>query len=407
MTDLNTKFTALEDQLTTQHGEIINSLDTIATALGAPPPGPTTTLADVVTALTQTNTILNGIRSDMNGYLLEIFNTVDAINTNASLNVQRLLATLLQTACPCDADVPLLPPDLGTTPTSATDQAKCQRIQYFIDLYRSWVITIAQYVGNQSSISSFQVNNLLQLTLGNVDITTGELKSGMPTSVRDSIVGQLASAVGSVGATEVDSTLFDAMSTGELEALRQALYGVTNAADGKPAADSAIDGLGLASWAASVLKTMFYSAWPNDIYSDVPAVDASAYDGTICAPLSGCVTIGTTSVTANIGAGDETVGAIVWTSEFSPTATRPDGARVWSATVFTQLPLGTELTLRKVHSADSAVTAHQCNVDGAIISVGEVGPTALPYTVTSAGSGLLVQSGGAVGIEVEICFVPS
>lgn len=293
MTNLSGKFSSFEDQISSNHTEIMNALDTIATALGAPPPGPTTTLADVVTAIEAGNTILAGIRSDMNTKLDAIFNTVDTINNNASLNAQRLLSVLLQTACPCDSDVPILPPDLGTTPTSADDIAKCQRIQYFIDLYRSWVVNVAAAIGNSGNISSFQINNLMQLTLGDVGISTGELKGGMPTSIRDGLVGQIGTAIAASSASAINTGLFTAITTtANLEALRQALYGVTNASAGKAAADSAIDGLGLDPLIAGILKSMFYASWPNDIYSDVPIVDASAYDGEVCAPPSeGCTTL--------------------------------------------------------------------------------------------------------------------
>lgn len=340
MSDLTGKFGGFEDQIASNHTEVMNALDTIATALGAPPPGPTTTLVDVVTALTQTNTILQGIRSDMNDYLLEIFNTLDAMNNNASLNAQRLLATLLQTACPCDTTTPLLPPDLGTTPIDATAQAKCQRIQAFIDLYRSWVIYIAQYVGNSGSISSFQVNNLLQVVLRNVDITTGQLASGIPTSTRDTITGLLSSAVGSVGAVVVDSALFDAMVSANLEAMRQALYGTDSAVDGKSAFDAVLSTLTIPSWTVVILRTMFYSSWANDIYSDVPIVDASAYDGTICEPpITECYNFDSSAVTMTTGPNTVHFEAIVWPNDAIFPAISETGGTVGSAPIWSTMDL--------------------------------------------------------------------
>lgn len=339
MSDLTGKFGSFEEQIASNHTEIMNALDTIATALGAPPPGPTTTLADVVTALTQTNIILAGIRTDMNGYLMEIFNTLDTMNNNASLNAQRIISTLLQTACPCDDTVPLLPPELGTTPTTADNQTKCQRIQYFLDLYRSWVITVGQYVGNQGSISSFQLNNLLQVTLGNVDITTGQLKAGIPISVRDTVVAQLTSVVGAAGAAAVDSGLFNALVPGNLEALRQALYGATTAEGGKAAAEGAINDLGLSIWVTAILKTMFYSAWPNDMYSDVPVVDASAYDGSICAPITECYTFDSSNVTMTTGPNTVHFQGIIWPNDAIFPAISETGGTVGSAPIWSTMDL--------------------------------------------------------------------
>src|SRR3982750_540281 len=229
MSDLTGKFGGFEDQIANNHTEVMNALDTIATALGAPPPGPTTTLADVITALTQTNTILNGIRTDMNGYLLEIFNTVDTINNNASLNAQRLLTLMLQTACPCDTTTPLLPPDLITDPTELENDAKCQRIQLFLDIWRSWSISLGVYLNNHGSISSFQIQNLLDITLGDVGVTGSELNV-MSTSTRDNL-SQFLNTAGTPSA--INAAIFDGMNDPALfEALRPGLYGATNASAG-------------------------------------------------------------------------------------------------------------------------------------------------------------------------------
>ena len=334
MSDLEAKFTELEAQLTTQHTETVALLEAIATALGAPPPGPTTTLEDVVAAIGTTNTLLTAIQSDMNGYLLSIFNTLDTINNNASLNSQRILSTLLQTACPCDATVPLFPPDLGTTPTSAADIAKCQRIQYFIDLFAGWVILVGTYVGETGSISSFQVDNMLAIHVGEVGITTGQIADPMSTGVRDSIVSKIASAVSSEGASSVNYGLFTAMTdSANLEGMRHALYTVTNAAAGRTSLDAMLDSLvGMVEPYLSIIKTMFYSAWLNDIYSDVPIVDASSYDGTICSEITpipddeNCVIITSTyPVTTDE---PQTYNAIVWPqygTNVLPSSVRPPG----------------------------------------------------------------------------------
>lgn len=340
MSDLSGKFGGFQTQISDNHTEVMNALDTIATALGAPPPGPTTTLDDVVTALTQTNTTLAGIRSDMNTKLDYIFNTLDAMNNNASLNAQRILALMLQTACPCDATTPLLPPDLGTTPIDATAAAKCQRIQYFIDLFRTWVINVGQYVGSQGSISSFQVNNLMQSQLADRSITTGQLANGMPTSTRDQIVGLLSSAVGSVGASTVDSTLFDAMVSANLEAMRQALYGTDSAVDGKSAFDDILNTLSIPSWAIVILRVMFYSSWANDIYSDTPIVDASAYDGTICEPpITECYDFDSSAVTMTTGPNTVHFEAIIWPNDAIFPAISETGGTVGSAAIWTTMDL--------------------------------------------------------------------
>lgn len=286
MSDLQAKFEAFESQVGTQHTEVIEALNTIITALGAPPPGPTTTLADVVAAIETTNSILASFHSDNNSNLISIFNLLDTINNNNSLNAQRLLAAFYQSMCPCDPTAPVLPPPLSELPLSADDIERCQRIQYFLDIFVGYTIDTGVYVDNTGSISSFQVNNLLQIHLLDLDITTGELRANIPTSTRDSIANTINSGVGTIGAIAVNTGLFEAMTNPDvLEALRQGLYAVDTAAAGIPAFNDALDSIpGIDSTTQGILSALFYSGWANDIYSDVPEVDASMYDGEVCAP---------------------------------------------------------------------------------------------------------------------------
>ena len=293
MTNLETKFEDLETQLATQHTAIGNALDALLSALGVPPPTATVTLGDISTQLTAINNNLIGIAIANGSFHDALLDAIGLLNTNTetilnnnSLNAQRLLSTLLSAACPC-GDVTLLPPDLTTLPTTATDDAKCARIQYFIDLFFSWYIHVAIYL-QSGNISSWQLDNLLQIQLGDLSITTGALADGIPTAVRDTIVGQISSSTYAAGPLSI--LLLAVNNAGVKSALRQALYGATNAADGSTALYAAIDGLELPSSVAGILKSMFYSGWLNDMYGAVPVVDTSGYDGTICAPLLGEIT---------------------------------------------------------------------------------------------------------------------
>lgn len=94
MTDLASKFTTLEQQLTEQHNALIdvltatnNKLDAIATALGAPPPTGQTTLADIAT-------ILNYIHTDTESIDLKLLRIRDGLTADPSfnyVNVQQVL----------------------------------------------------------------------------------------------------------------------------------------------------------------------------------------------------------------------------------------------------------------------------------------------------------------------------
>jgi hypothetical protein len=279
MSDLTGKFGALSTQMATQHTEMMDALNTIAYALGAPPSAPTITLEDVVTAITETNTLISGIRSDMNEQLTAIFNTLDTINNNNALNAQRILAIMLQTACDCDSTTPLLPLPIDTTPIELANDEKCQRIQYLLDLFRSFVIVTGSYLALNGNITSSQVNSLLSSVLAEVDITDTELND-MPVSTRNSIT-YLLNSEGTPG--DVNAALFYAInSTDLLIDMRQALYSEDNASAGHSAVIAAIGAY--EPYPDGVLSAMFYSGWANVMYGALPVIDASMYDGDICDP---------------------------------------------------------------------------------------------------------------------------
>jgi len=211
---------------------------------------------------------------------------------NGAGNAQLIIATLLQTACPCDADVPLLPPTLGVIPPDLNAEEKCIRIQYYIDIFCSWVINTGQYIFRTGSISSFQINELFSLALTDGAVTAGgQLSALLPTGVRDTLVAQLTDAIRAYGAPAVNSALFAMASTASRVVYRDALFSANTAAAGKSAFDAAVTGMALA-WPGNTIKDMFYSAWPNDIYSDTPYLDSPAYDGTLCSDpeVTGCYT---------------------------------------------------------------------------------------------------------------------
>lgn len=329
MSDLSGKFGGLETQLATQHTEIINALNSIASALGAPPPGPTTTLADVVGVLEEQNVILRGIRTDMNGYLLEIFNTLDAMNNNASLNAQRTLVALSQLYCPCDPDAPLFPPPLDTTPISLDDQAKCKRVQFFTDMFMTYIIRIGDYVASGAAMSARALNDGLQGVLAGRDIDDGALRAGIPESVSSTAVDQIVNQMIIDGRPSFRFGLTDINTVETNRSLQLALYAATNAAEGHAAALAAIAASGINNKYAEICETLFYSAWANDIYSTTPVVDDSSYDGTICAPDEPqCFEFA--SVLCNMHHGPSNTNAsvygIAWTEPFAYSNSSLDGA---------------------------------------------------------------------------------
>jgi hypothetical protein len=268
MTDLSEKFAALGTQLATQHEAMMDALNTIAYAIGT-----------MNTNLSAIDTHLVSFHTETAEQLTDLFSTLDTFNNNSSLNAQRILTLMLQTACPCDITDPLLPLPVDTDPTELENDARCQRIQYFLDLFGSWAIITGVYLDSHGSISSFQVKNLLDIALLDVGITDSELNH-MSISTRDNLT-ILLNTSGST--SSINTAIFNAINdTDFMSAMRQALFDADNASDGKSAADDVISA-NVSSY-ANIIAAMFYASWPNVMYSTAPEVDASAYDGDLCAP---------------------------------------------------------------------------------------------------------------------------
>ena len=281
MSDLQAKFDRIDEVLVSHNLGLNDMLAAILTALGS---APTDTFATLITAINQTNTLLETLIDQNNTNLVAINNTLDIINSNASLNAQRMLTLMLQTACPCDTDAPLFPLPLDVLPTEHIPNAKCQRIQYFLDLWVSWVIQVGAWMHQHSGISSFQIANMQALTLLSIDITDSELNV-MPTGTRDAIAyilnGSGSTAI--VSAALSDGVLGSTMITD----LRQALFAEDNAAAGHAAALSVLSAY--EPFPDGIFSAMFYSGWANIMYSALPVVDASEYDGDLCVPAEeGC-----------------------------------------------------------------------------------------------------------------------
>ena len=183
MTDLSDKFSDLQSLLTTQHTETTAQLNDVLQALGAPPTSPTTTLDDLLAAIQQTNNLLSSI-----------YNTVSLISTNletfsnnSSLNAQQLLTAIINTACACDTTAPFTPLPLDTTPFTPEEQAKCRRVQFFIDMYLTWNNHLSIYLNSGAMFTQDVPGRLLAEILATENITTGELYQGVPSSTASAI----------------------------------------------------------------------------------------------------------------------------------------------------------------------------------------------------------------------------
>lgn len=301
MSDLTGKFGGIEAQLEAQHTEMMEALNTIAFALGAPPTIPTTSLADIHT---QVEAIIDGLallydaNITFHASLLtgvgQINTNTDTLINNSSLNAQRTIAAIYATFCACATDTPLLAPPIDITPTELVDEDKCRRIQFYLSLFGNWLNKIANYGASGAAITSGTISTLLAIAAADVGlIATGAevgALAGPPGIIAGAAVGLIAIIVYTLGGSVLidyanqfnDATLRDNMV--------QAMYAATNADEGYTAFKTTLLAT-MDTIPAEVIYTLWWTAWSNDVYSGSPVVDDSAFDGGICAPSDECVTL--------------------------------------------------------------------------------------------------------------------
>jgi hypothetical protein len=286
MTDLSGKFTSLEDQLSTQHGEITTALDSILTALGAPPPGPTTTLADILAAMDQLIVVCTGIRTDMatqQTALLAstdlITTTLETLNSNQSLNAQRLLSAIGQID-PCK---PCPTPSLGIPPIDATPQTvnedHCKRMQALLYYLLKFTVKLDVLSSVGINFSTTVLKDAYDEVISEVGLTPAPQPS----------LSEFASQVGAGLAYVVSSafavnSLPSSFQTIDNEVLLPVLYAADNAAAGLAAYKSAVNGSSLPTPIKNMFTTMAYVSIFNYYYDPAQTVDTGGFDGTICNP---------------------------------------------------------------------------------------------------------------------------
>lgn len=304
--NLETKFGTLETQLAQQHQATLIAINALLAALGAPPPEPGATLADVLGALNQIAVELSSLTTAITtqhaaqlAKLTDIWTTLDLLNNNNALNTQLLLTALAANNC-CTPTGAALPLPLLTNPTSLADQEKCRRIQFYLAWFGGWLDNIATFGGLSSQLTGATLATLLATAIPAGTVIGGEIGAvgGIPGAVVGAILGLLVSAFYTIGATLI-GTLSTQWHTAPLyDQLLHALYQANDAASGYAAFQSTVSASGVLNpvW-KGVINALFWTGWANDIYSSTPVVDDSGFDGSICAPANtACVQMASQSV---------------------------------------------------------------------------------------------------------------
>jgi len=287
--NLTTRLTAIQTQLAEQHAALMTRLDILDDM--------EENIASISAAIADN---LDDIASATSGILANL----EPLSVNMTNGFRDVNANLAALYCPCDVNAPLLPGKPSTTPTEATQSALCQRIQYFIDLYRLGVVVNAcAYVFDAGIMSGISANQIQAAALQAVDISTGDIAQGMPQSTQSGVASAWNQYIAAVGAPVAQGNVFEiANDLDQWSGIRDALSGANSASEAFPGLVNAIAAADWEPGVAAILSSGFYTAWLNDIYSDVPIIDASEYDGSVCSFIpAACLVLDSNASTSDGG----------------------------------------------------------------------------------------------------------
>ncbi len=241
MTTLTEKFTALEEQLSTENATIAGYIDTVEAKLQL------------------------------------IADEIDTMSINAAANTKALLGALSQSAAcfPCPTPSIVVPP-IGTTPIPINTEA-CQRSQAFL-------ATIADILTAMDTLQSFNVIGTFNVLNDAISEVISGIAAGdtvplpsFPETVQ--IVGTYVNYAGErlfsgVGLMEQFSPL--------VATLRSALYAAGAPDSARSQYEAVIDGSSASSGAKFLFKAVAYTALYSYFFDDSTLPDLSGFDGGIC-----------------------------------------------------------------------------------------------------------------------------
>lgn len=294
MTDnLSNKFEQLEALMVSQHGAVIDALNSILAALGQPPVGGTATLQDVVDAIDAVHTSVLGVSSAIgtsNAELVTIRTNV--VNTGSyTFQILSKLGQVLQELqtldfCCGNTAHPFLPPLLGTNEV-AQDEMHCKVCQEAIDI----IIDLIRY--------------LERIATSGVDITIDAVAEAFDQEPRlvncprisKEELGTLVLAVegirsGNIG--NLEDTIFNSKVT-----FYSLLFDQVTAAAGRTVWDSQVILNYQGSHERAIVSGVLYDGFLNCLYSSPPGLGGAGYEGTVCGEIVvDCITADSAVVTA-------------------------------------------------------------------------------------------------------------
>jgi len=284
MTDLNTKFGVIGGVIETNHIELMNALDTIATALGAPPSTPTATLADVLVVLQTMVTAQAANHIALLSAVNQIATNTDLMLSNNSLNTQRLLiAIAANDPCKsCEAGA-LEPPPVDVTPQEI-DSVHCQRMQALLYALLRFTVKLDVLSSLGLGFSPTVIHDAI------AEIMT---ELGVSSLLEFPSVGEVAQLAGAAGAYVVSNIFSSTSLPFEFQSVHDGLlvvlYDTDSASAGQAAYRDYLNASGLSSTVVGLFKAMAYTSVFNLYFDSSNGLDVSGFDGGLCGPEdAGC-----------------------------------------------------------------------------------------------------------------------
>lgn len=241
MSDLTAKFTALEEQLASEHTAIMSAIADLQTSI------------DLVASNT------------------------DLALENGAANTKALLAALGQTgACfPCPTPSIIVPPT--NTDGVTVDSALCQRVQGFLQTIHD-ILSAMDTMQSYNVVGTFSVlNDAISEVIGAVSAGDTLPLPSFPETVN--IVGDYISYAGErlfsgVGLVEQFDPIMPALST--------AMFTAGSASAAQSSYASVIDASSVSNGAKLLFKAVAYNALWSYYFDPGSTPDVSGYDGSLC-----------------------------------------------------------------------------------------------------------------------------
>lgn len=318
---VNSTLDEIKAQLSTQHDAIVAKLDAIATAIGAPPPSGTITLADISTLIQGTNTRLDTLitaigtlnttattianassltsgrvlpLTDMATNLITLLSAIQDFATryegasgteqlleNVQFGIRDLRTTMIANSCCLPSGIPALDPPIDTTPFPTSEQQlKCKRAQRFIDWFENTLLDTVVNTYSTLGVMSVAIIAALLVEAAATLLPAFEAVS----AISGGSISAIAAGLSNIQGATIGQLKSQFGNQGLKNELRQAIYNADSASEARDAWMEVISShTEIFSPIRAIWNALSIPVWFNQLFDPNSNINVEGYDGTICA----------------------------------------------------------------------------------------------------------------------------